>query len=106
MDREFSTAILRVAEATSATPEEVDAAVFRVRSRAWAERHIFVGEAEALRQVAVVLSIAEIGAEELVRKIREGGATSIALPTRRWGLRRGAATLPGAGRVTSPATGA
>jgi hypothetical protein len=88
--RTFAPEVLHLADAMDLTPEEVDAAVFRVRSNAWAQRRAFMGEAEALKGVGLVLGFAEVGVEEAVRKFRDAGGGVPDLPQlRQWGLRRG-----------------
>ena len=86
--RAFSPAILRLAAVTSRPPEEVDAAVYRARSQAWVARRAFVGEAEALEQVGLMLSVAEVVVEDAVRRFLAAGAVIPEVPPPRWGLRR------------------
>jgi hypothetical protein len=86
--RAFSSAILKLAAATSRPPEEVDAAVYRARSQAWVARRAFVGEAEALEQVGLMLSVAEVVVEDAVRRFLAAGAVIPEVPPLRWGLRR------------------
>jgi hypothetical protein len=81
-------------------PTEVDDAVFRVRSDAWARYRAFMTECDAVARVGIVLGLAEVAVEETVRRFIHAGAVIPELPMRRWGLRRAGASDVGGGRST------